>query len=204
MSKPRLTAKQAAFVGFYLANGMNATKAATSAGYSKKTAYKIGSENLTKPQIADAIGKRQAELAKRVEITQQRIADELALMGFANMLDFIRIGSDGDPFIDLTELTREQAAALTEANVEDYLEGRGDDARNVRRVRIKLADKRAALGDLAKLLGLIAPKRIEHTGADGGPIETRDLGAPVDDFSTDTLLAMREDMRAAKAKRRDK
>jgi hypothetical protein len=33
----------------HLANGLNATKAAISAGYSKKTAASIGEENLRKP-----------------------------------------------------------------------------------------------------------------------------------------------------------
>jgi len=50
-----LTAKQQAFVSEYLANGFNATRAAITAGYSKKTAYSMGSENLRKPEIAAVI-----------------------------------------------------------------------------------------------------------------------------------------------------
>jgi hypothetical protein len=34
--------------------------------------------------------------------------------------------------------------------VEDFLDGRGDDAREVRRVKFKLHDKRAALNDLGR------------------------------------------------------
>lgn len=50
-----LTAKQRAFVLAYLSNGFNATQAAITAGYSEKTAYSIGSENLKKPEIKIAI-----------------------------------------------------------------------------------------------------------------------------------------------------
>lgn len=51
-----LTARQRAFVAAY--DG-NATEAAIKAGYSKKTAYSIGQENLKKPEIAQAIRERE-------------------------------------------------------------------------------------------------------------------------------------------------
>jgi phage terminase small subunit len=194
----KLTPKQAAFVGFYLgpAKG-NATKAAEMAGYSKKTAYAIGAENLKKPQIADAIAERQEKLAAELELTQETIARELALIGFSNMLDYIRVSAEGDPYVDLSELTREQAAALTEATVDDYLEGRGDEAREVRRVRIKLGDKRHALMDLARLLGLEAPKRHELTGAGGGPIEVSETEtSPLSALSSELLRGIRKELRS--------
>ena len=56
-----LTDKQKAFCDYYLET-LNATEAATKAGYSKKTARKIGSENLTKPDIKNYIDKRLKEL----------------------------------------------------------------------------------------------------------------------------------------------
>jgi phage terminase small subunit len=54
--KDKLTTKQRLFVEAY--NG-NASEAALKAGYSKKTAPFIGSENLKKPQLAQAIADRQ-------------------------------------------------------------------------------------------------------------------------------------------------
>ena len=56
--------------------------------------------------------------------------------------------------IDLSTATRDQLAALTEITVEDYTDGRAEDAREVKRVRIKMADKRAALELLGRHLGL--------------------------------------------------
>jgi len=55
----KLTNKQDAFVKAYLLNGFNATQAAIEAGYSEKTAYSIGNENLSKPEIKKAIEEHQ-------------------------------------------------------------------------------------------------------------------------------------------------
>ncbi len=56
----KLTAKQQRFCDEYLID-MNMTQAAIRAGYSKKTAYAIGQETLTKPAIKNYIEKRMAE-----------------------------------------------------------------------------------------------------------------------------------------------
>ena len=55
-----------------------------------------------------------------------------------------------DPVLDWSKLTRDQAAALIEVTVEDFLDGRGEDAREVRRVHFKLANKIDALELLGK------------------------------------------------------
>lgn len=53
----KLTEKQQRFVEAYIETG-NATKAALMAGYSKKTAYSIGNENLKKPEINNVLHRR--------------------------------------------------------------------------------------------------------------------------------------------------
>lgn len=58
--KDGLTLKQKKFVEFYIQLG-NATEAAKSAGYSDKTAYRTGADNIRKPQIQKAIQKLVAE-----------------------------------------------------------------------------------------------------------------------------------------------
>ncbi len=49
-----LTQKQQRFVDEYLVD-LNATQAAVRAGYSEQTARRIGPENLSKPDIAEAV-----------------------------------------------------------------------------------------------------------------------------------------------------
>ncbi len=167
-----MTPKQKRFVEEYLVD-LNATQAAIRAEYSEKTASRIGPELLGKTCIAEAIQKALAERAKRTQITADRVLQELAKIGFANMADYMRVGPYGDPILDFSALTRDQAAALVEVTVEDFVDGRGEDARDVRRVKFKLADKRAALVDIGKHLGMFVERK-EVTGKDGGPIQVAD------------------------------
>ncbi|MCC4389421.1 terminase small subunit [Limosilactobacillus reuteri] len=57
----KLTQKQQRFVDEYIISG-NATQAAIEAGYSKKTAKQMGTENLAKPIVKTAIEKRNEEI----------------------------------------------------------------------------------------------------------------------------------------------
>ncbi|MBX5190139.1 terminase small subunit [Rhizobium sp. NZLR3b] len=167
---PALSEKQKRFVAEYLID-LNATQAAIRAGYSAKTAQQQGSRLLLNVVVQEELSRQQNKVAERLEITKERIVDELAKIGFANMLDYMRAGPDGDPHLDFSGLTRDQAAALSEVTVEDFKDGRGEDARDVRRVKFKLHDKKGALVDLAKMLGFVV-ERHEHTGKDGAPIQT--------------------------------
>lgn len=162
MGKDSLTGKQQRFVQEYLID-LNATQAAVRAGYSEKTAGAIGAENLRKPQIQGAIEAQQRLIAGQLGVTQEKIVAELAKIGFANMKNYMRAGTNGDPYLDFSALTDDQTAALAEVTVDDYVEGRGEDARQVKRVKFKLYDKRAALVDLGRHLGLFIDK-VEHSG----------------------------------------
>lgn len=72
-----LTIKQELFVAAYCSNGYNATKAAIYAGYSESSAGSIGSENLQKPEIIEAIDAHKLMMSKRCGITLQSLIDEL-------------------------------------------------------------------------------------------------------------------------------
>lgn len=172
-----LTAKQRRFVREFLVD-RNATQAAIRAGFSAKTAREQGHALRGKPEIQTLIREAEAQLAERTEITQEMIIRELALIGFANMQDYLRIGENGDPFLDFSKLTREQAAPIVEVTVEDFKDGRGEDARDVRRVKFKLADKKGALVDLGKHLGMFK-ERVEHSGH----VTTEDINARADEFT---------------------
>lgn len=73
-----LTAKQERFVAEYLIDG-NATRAALAAGYSEKTARSTGAENLTKPDIAAAIAKSQADRTERTHIDIDYVIQRLSV-----------------------------------------------------------------------------------------------------------------------------
>jgi len=70
----KLTLKQKKFADEYIISG-NATDAAKKAGYSEKTSYSIGQENLKKPEIKKYLNKKIKELedkkiAKQEEVLQ--------------------------------------------------------------------------------------------------------------------------------------
>ena len=67
-----MTPKHKRFVSEYLVD-LNATQAAVRAGYSKKTAYSIGQENLSKPEIAKAITAAMTKRSERTEVTQDYV-----------------------------------------------------------------------------------------------------------------------------------
>lgn len=73
----KLTLKQQRFVDEYIISG-NATQAAIKAGYSKKTANRIATENLSKPVIKTAIDQRNAEIQSEKTMDMQEVMELLA------------------------------------------------------------------------------------------------------------------------------
>lgn len=162
-----LTDKQEMFVKEYLID-LNATQAAIRAGYSPKTARKIGNENLTKPDIQAAIEKAMAERSKRTQITADRVLQEYARLAFSDITDYLKINTaervvaykdveDGEG-----NVTKEPVLGMVQA-VELY------DTDNVEKekmlavaaikqsefgIELKLHDKKGALDAIARHLGL--------------------------------------------------
>ena len=74
----KLTPKQKAFADNYIENGGNATAAAVSAGYSKRSAQQMGAENLLKPVILGYIAERQKEYdSEKIATLQDRVKIDL-------------------------------------------------------------------------------------------------------------------------------
>lgn len=74
MTQKKLTDKQQRFVEEYLID-LNATQAAIRAGYSEKTAYSIGNENLSKPEISDAIDAGMEKRSQNAQIDAQWVLE---------------------------------------------------------------------------------------------------------------------------------
>lgn len=117
------------------------------------------------PVIQARIAEMKEALAVRTTITQQRVLEELAKIGFVNAGDFVTLDEDGKTTVDLSKLTPDQKAAIAELQIDTAPDGR-------QRVKVKLHDKRAALMDIGKHLGMFREK-IELTGKDGGAIEVK-------------------------------
>jgi phage terminase small subunit len=152
-----LTAKQRLFVDEYI-KCRNATKAAIVAGYSEKTAYSIGWENLRKPEISN-------EIERRFEASAMSAAEVLMLLGDqarADMgpylnevggLDFTKLKEDGK-----THLIKKYKVIRLPSGKLKY--------------EIETYDAQAALLAIGKVHNLFKD-RVEHTGKDGGEIMLR-------------------------------
>lgn len=136
-----MTKKQMRFVEEYLID-LNATQAAIRAGYSPHTAKDIGCENLAKPNIAAAISQAMAERSKRTGINQDRVLQELARIGFAKITDVV----DPETAKIRSDASDDDLACIQSIKIKP---GEFGTEREV-----KLYDKKSALVDLGKHLGL--------------------------------------------------
>lgn len=80
---PKLTDKQKRFCEEYLID-LNATQAALRAGYSKRTAYSIGDENLKKPEIQNYLSELMKKRSERTGIKADDVINELKSVAFTD------------------------------------------------------------------------------------------------------------------------
>lgn len=164
-----LTAKQKRFCDEYLID-LNATQAAIRAGYSEKTAYRTGADNLRKPQIEEYIAKRQKELSRSTEITQERVIKELALIAFSNNADYAHVvekkmkAEVGGALVDVLDedgkpvMYRTVEPVLTEEPTEEQKRALAVIKKGREGLEVKSCDKVKALELLGKHLGIFTDK----------------------------------------------
>ena len=134
----------------------NRSEACRRAGY--KHPGTQSSRMFGRPAVVAEIERRRAKLAEDFKIGPAEILNEFRKVAFFNMLDYGKIDSEGYFQIDLNDVTREQMAAIGEFTIETYNEGRGEDAREVKKIKFKPLDKLSALEKLARHLGLFDDK----------------------------------------------
>lgn len=95
----------------------------------------------------------------------QEVLEELSKLGRSSIKKVIGVGGDvaGEVIASLEDLPDDVAAAIQEMTVDTYFAGKGDDAREVKRVKVKLHSKSAAL---AELLRHLVPQKHEHSFGD--------------------------------------
>jgi phage terminase small subunit len=175
-----LTPKQVRFIQEYLVD-LNATQAALRAGYSADTAFQIGAENLKKPKIADALERAMDERAARTGINADRVLRELAKIGFSDLRKAVKWRGDltntadyeggGDTLVVKTMTNNRVELVDSDALDDDTAAAISSISQNqAGGVTIKMHDKRAALVDIGKHLGLFR-ERMELSGVGGGSVQ---------------------------------
>lgn len=157
-----LTAKQQRFVDEYLID-LNATQAAIRAGYSQKTARQIGNRMLTNVDIQAAIAKRMGDRSGRVEITQDMVLKELAKIGFSDIRKVVRWGETQVRMIDSEDGEGEDLvpyhglALIDSTEIDDSTAGAIAEVSQTRDgLKVRLHDKKGALVDIGRHLGMFA------------------------------------------------
>lgn len=150
-----LTNKQQAFIEAYLTNGFNATKAALAAGYSEKTAYSIGSENLRKPDISEVIQQRIKALAMGADEALARLTEH-ARGDIGAFLDCA--------YEDLPEHPQSRLIKRVKRTLTIRRNPKSDEETETEYFEFELYDAQAALVHLGRYHALFTDK-VEHSGA---------------------------------------
>lgn len=137
-ASPRIRLRHQRFVAEYLVD-LDAMRAAIAAGYSAASAAVRASQLLASPDVIALIRARQQEWASKLEISAERVLQEYAAIAFADIGELAE--DDGAPK-SLSSLQRHQRVAIAEVSSSPG------------GCKVRLHDKRAALADLAKHLGL--------------------------------------------------
>ena len=147
----KLTAKEAKFVDEYLID-LNASAAARRAGYSEKTAYRIGYENLRKPHIEEALMVARQRLSVESGITPEMVIKARGNIAF---FDIAECYTEDGNLKNIHDIPKETRLALAGLESEEIFAGRGDDRVFIGHAKkIKSWDKNRALEALEKHFGL--------------------------------------------------
>lgn len=124
------------------------TEAAVKAGYSPRSARNIACELMKNPDIQELIELHREQTFRRLEITPQRIREQLASIAFANIQDYYDRDDKGREVLkDIHALNRTDAAAVKEVKINKW-----------GRVSYVLHDQKGALELLMKTEGMLKDK----------------------------------------------
>jgi len=170
MAGDDLTEKEEWFCREYICDAaMNATQAYARVfkGCAYNTARTEGSRLLANPNISQRIDELKQERNKRLEITADRVLEELAKLAFHDPRNFFDEDGRLKP---IGELDPDHAKVIAGIETLHKVDGGDKDGVTIT-TKIKLADRGQNLERLGKHLKLFTDKT-ELTGKDGGPVET--------------------------------
>ena len=149
--------RQKKFADLYLTKAMgNGRQAAIMAGYSKKTAHVIASENLNKPNIKKYIAKRRAELEEIFMTDYFDVMNKMKILSDFNLQDCF---DENGNLKKISDLPGDVAYGLTGS--ETILKKDGEEWDTI--IKIKSESKSKILAEMAKIKKLyedVAPTNV--------------------------------------------
>jgi phage terminase small subunit len=151
----KLTHRQRQFALAYAADPQhNGTRAALLAGCPKTSAHVMASRWLRNADVQDRVEQSLGRMAQKYELSAEKVIRELCKLAFANIADYVEINQEGVAFLSLSEITRDQAAAIREITLESCAQGPMKDGNVRRTLHLRLSDKVRCLELLGKFLKL--------------------------------------------------
>ena len=169
MMADELNEKQKRFAKEYVKD-FNGKQAAIRAGYSEVSSSSTASELLTYPKVQAAIQKEIQKRNKRIEVTQDRVVEELAKIGFSDIKDVVEWDGDSTRIKDSSEVDGTIIAEITD--IETFIKsipgGKGKEPKQMlnRTKKVKLHDKMKALELLARHMGMLKDVKQVHLEGD--------------------------------------
>ena len=177
-----LTDKMFLFCQEYITRGFKDATGAYRAAYpkcSENSAAQSASRTLKTVKVAAFLAGVQEKAAKKVQLVADHILAELHHLAHSDITSLVEWDTvDGIPHVrvkDSKDLLPSVTAAIKKIKTKSTIV-HADDDRVIERVdmELELYDKGSAIDKAMKHLGLIKD-RVEHTGADGGPIEIKEI-----------------------------
>lgn len=153
---PRSKLNEEVFAREFYKSG-NAVQSAVSAGWSYATAVSRAHELRERVGIQNKIREMEQKAKENFDLSEEKIVRELMKVGFSNIKDFMDYGSTGEIiFTPLNELSRDQAAAISEVSNSKKFDKDGKELGVD--VRLKMNDKLKALEMLGRKIGMFNDK----------------------------------------------
>ncbi len=157
--KPKLTKKQALFVEEYMKD-LNASQAALRAGYSKKTAGRIGQQNLQKVVIQKEIQRLRNTVTLRNNVTIDKVLTEEHCIAH---LDPAHLFDKSGKIKKIHEMPEAVRRAISAVKVKTKVLPNGD---RFQTIEVKLWDKGRSLERLGKYLGMYDQQKADSGSFD--------------------------------------
>jgi len=119
----------------------------------QKSADEAGSKLSRNTKVKSRLDYLRSILAKKYNVTQERVIEEYAKIAFANQQDYLGVDNS---IVDISQIDRDQAAAVesVQTTVNKTTNKSGTKEYETLNVKIKLHSKTSALDSLGKHLGI--------------------------------------------------
>lgn len=136
------------------------------------------------PEVKAEIERRMKKMAEKAELTEGWVIERLMRIADAGniLAPYKKTQADGTIMWDFTDASPDALALLNEISVDFYTDGRGDDAREVKKFKVAITEPKAALDSLARKLNMFKDSvEISHNVTDrlaAGRERVRKLNTP--------------------------